>query len=70
MQKTGPKKDRNCMDLTEAENSKKRWQAYTEELYKEDLYDPENHDAVITHLEPYPVLQSQVDLRKHHYEQS
>ena len=63
-------KDRNGMDLTEVEDIKKRWQEYTEELYKEDLYDPENHDAVITHLEPYPVLQSQVDLRKHHYEQS
>ena len=40
------------MDLTEAEDSKKRWQEYTEELYKKDLHDPDNHDGVITHLEP------------------
>ena len=40
------------MDLTEAEDIKKRWQAYTEELYKKDLHDPDNHDGVITHLEP------------------
>ena len=40
------------MDLTEAEDIKKRWQEYTEELYKEDLHDPDNHDGVITHLEP------------------
>ena len=40
------------MDLTEAEGTKKRWQAYTEELYKKDLYDPDNHNGVITHLEP------------------
>ena len=40
------------MNLTEAEDIKKRWQAYTEELYKKDLYDPDNHDGVITHLEP------------------
>ena len=45
-------KDRNGMDLTEAEDTKKRWQEYTEELYKKDLHDPDNHDAVITHLEP------------------
>ena len=45
-------KDRNGMDLTEAEDIKNRWQEYTEELYKKDLYDPENHDGVITHLEP------------------
>ena len=44
-------KDRNGMDLTEAEDIKKRWQEYTEELYKDDLREPENHDAVITHLE-------------------
>ena len=44
-------KDRNCMDLTEAEGIKKRWQEYTEELYKTDLHDPDNHDGVITHLE-------------------
>ena len=45
-------KDRNGMDLTEAEDIKKRWQEYTEELYKKDLQDPDNHDGVITHLEP------------------
>ena len=44
--------DRNGMDLTEAEEIKKRWQEYTEELYKKDLHDPDNHDGVITHLEP------------------
>ena len=43
--------DRNGMELTEAENIEKRWQEYTEELYKKDLYDPDNHDGVITHLE-------------------
>ena len=48
----GTIKDRNGMDLTEAENIKKRWQEYTEELYKKDLHDPDNHDRVITHLEP------------------
>ena len=45
-------KDRNGMDLTEAEDIKKRWQEYTEELYKKYHYDPDNHDGVITHLEP------------------
>ena len=45
-------KDRNGMDLTEAEDIKKRWHEYTEELYKKDLHDPNNHDGVITHLEP------------------
>jgi len=48
----GSIKDRNGRDLTEAEDIKKRWQEYTEELYKKDLYDPDNHDGVITHLEP------------------
>ena len=48
----GTIKDRNGMDLTEAEDIKKRWQQYTEELYKKDLHDPDNHDDVITHLEP------------------
>ena len=42
-------KDRNCMDLTEVEDVKKRWQEYTEELYKKYLHDPDNHDCVITH---------------------
>ena len=50
--KMGSKKDRNCRDLTEAADIKKRWQEYTEELYKKDLHDPDNHDGVITHLEP------------------
>ncbi|MFH7212659.1 hypothetical protein ACHWHK_27495, partial [Klebsiella pneumoniae] len=50
--KMGSIKDRNGMDLTEAEDIKKRWQEYTEELNKEDLHDPDNHDGVITHLEP------------------
>ena len=45
-------KERNGMDLTEAEDIKKRWQEYTEELYKKDLHDPDNHDIVITHQEP------------------
>ena len=45
-------KNRNCMDLTEAEDTKKRQQKYTEELYKKDLHYPDNHDGVITHLEP------------------
>ena len=49
--KMGSIKDRNCMDLTEAEEIKKRWQEYTEELYKKDLHNPDNHDGVITHLE-------------------
>ena len=50
--KMGTIKDRNGMDLTEAEDIKKRWQEYTEEIYKKDLHDPDNHDGVITHLEP------------------
>ena len=50
--KMGSIKDRNGIDLTEAEDIKKRWQEYTEELYKKDLHDPDNHDGVITHLEP------------------
>ena len=50
--KMGTIKDRNGMDLTEAEDIKKRWQEYMEELYKKDLHDPDNHDGVITHLEP------------------
>ena len=49
--KMGSIKDRNCMDLTEAENIKKRWQEYIE-LYKKDLHNPDNHNGVITHLEP------------------
>ena len=50
--KMGTVKDRNGRDLTEAEDIKKRWQEYTEELYKKDLHDQDNHDGVITHLEP------------------
>ena len=50
--KMGSIKDRNCMDLTEAEGIKKRWQEYTEELYKKHLQDPDNHDGVFTCLEP------------------
>ena len=65
--KMGTIKDRNGMDLTEAEDIKKRWQEYTEELYKRDLHDPYNHDGMITHLEP-DILEC--GLRKHHYEQS
>ena len=49
--KMGTIKDRNGMDLTEAEDIKKRWQEYTEELHKKDLHDPDNHDGMITHLE-------------------
>ena len=63
-------KDRNVMDLTEAEDIKKRWQEYPE-LYKKDLHDPDNHDGVITHLEPDILeCESQVSLRKHHYKPS
>ena len=50
--KMGSISDRNGMDLREAEDIKKRWQEYTEELYKKDLHDPDNHDGVITHLKP------------------
>ena len=52
-------KDRNGMDLTEAEDIKKRWQEYTEELYKKDHHDPDNHDDVIINLEPY-ILECEV----------
>ena len=48
----GSIKDRNDVDITEAGDIKKRWQEYTEELYKKDFHDPDNHDGVITHLEP------------------
>ena len=71
----GTIKDRNGMDLTEAEHTKTRWQEYTE-LYKKDLNGADNHDGVITQLEPdilaplHPGVQSQVGLKKHHYEQS
>ena len=55
----GTIKDRNGMDLTEAEDIQKRWQEYIEELYKKDLHDPDNHNGVITHLEPY-ILECEV----------
>ena len=59
------------MDLTETEDIKKRWQEYTEELFKKDLHDPENQDGLITQLEPdIPGVQSQMGFRKHHCEQS
>ena len=58
------------MDLTEAEDIKKRLQEYTEELYKKDLHDPDDHDGVITHLEPDILEHGQVGIRKHHYEWS
>ena len=69
------------MDLTEAEAIKKRWQEYTEELYKKDLHDPDNHYGMITHIEPdvtnhsprlqtLPGMRSQVGFRKHHYKAS
>ena len=67
----GSTKHRNGRDLTEAEEIKKRWQEYTEKLYKNDLHDPDNHDGVITHLEP-DILECEVKwaYRKHHNEQS
>ena len=64
--KRGTLKDRNGMDLTEAEDIKKRWQEYTEELYKKDLHDQDNYSGVITHLESDILECSQVSLRKHH----
>ena len=69
--KTDSITERNGMDTTEAEDIKKRWQEYTEELYKKDLHNPENHKGVFTHthLEP-DILECQVGFRKHHYEQS
>ena len=65
--KMGSIMDRNGMDLTEA--IKKRWQEYTEELYKRDLHNPDDYDGVIAYLEP-DILECEVGLRKHHYEQS
>ena len=59
--KMGSIKDRNGMDLIEAEDIKKRWQEYTEELYKKDFHDPDNHDGVITDLEP-DILECEVNL--------
>ena len=68
--KMGTMKDRNGMDLIEAEDIKKRWQEYTEELDKNDLHDPDNHDRLMIHLVPDILECGQMDLRKHHYEQS
>ena len=66
----GKIKDRNSTDLTEAEDIKKKLQEYTEELYKKDLNDPDNHDGVITHLKP-DILECEVKWAlKHYYEQS
>ena len=68
--KMGTIKDRNGMDLTEADDINKMWQNHKEELYKKDLHDPDNHDGVSTHLEP-DILECKVKcLRKHHYKQS
>ena len=67
--KMGTIKDRDDMDQTEAEDIKK-WQEYTEELYQRDVHNPENHDVVITHLEPDILECSQMGLTKHHYKQS
>ena len=67
--KMGSIKDRNGMDLTEAEDIKKRWHEYTEELYKKDLYNPDDHYGVITHLEPDIWNVKSSGLRKHHYQQ-
>ena len=58
--KMGSIKGRNCMDLTEAEDIKKRWREYTEELYKKDLNDPDNHDGVVNHLDP-DILECEVN---------
>ena len=59
MQRWAQKKDRNGMDLIEAEDNKKMWQEYTKELYKKDLHDPDNQDGMITYLEPH-ILQCKV----------
>ena len=68
--KMGSIKDRNGMDLTEAEEIKKRWQEYIEELYKKGLNDSDNHDGVVTHLEPDSGVWSQEGLKKHYYKQN
>ena len=65
----GTIKDRNGKDLTEAEEIKKKWQEYTEELYQKSLKNPDNSDGMVTHLEPDILgMWSQVGLRKHYYE--
>ena len=63
-------KDRNGMDLTEADDIKKRCQEYTEEWYKKDLHDLDSHDGVIAQIEPDMLECEDMELRKHHYEQS
>ena len=69
--KMGLIKDRNGMDLTEAEDIKKKWQEYTEQLYKNDLHDPDNHDGVVNSPRVrHPGMCSQGGFRKHQYEQS
>ena len=69
MQKWGSVNYRNGMNLTEAEDIKKTWQEYTEELFKKDLHDPDNHDGD-SPTARHPGMCSQVGLRKHHCEQS
>ena len=69
-QKMGLMKDRNGMNLKKAEDIKRKWQEYTEELYKKDLNDPDNRDGVITHLEPDILECKDKWARKHHYKQS
>ena len=66
----GSIKDRNGMALTEAEDIKKRWKEYTEELYKKDLHSPYNHDGVITHLDQTSWNVKSSGPEKHHYKQS
>ena len=67
----GKIKDRNSKDPTEVDEMKKRWQEYTEELYKKGLNDPDNHGGVVTLLRArHPGVQSQLGLRKHHYKQT
>ena len=69
-EKMGSTKDRNGMNLIEAEDIKSRWQEYTEELYKKDLHDPDNHDGVITYLSQTSWNVKSSGLRNHYYEQS
>ena len=66
----GSIKDRNGMDLTEADDIKKRWQEYTEELYKKYLHDRDNHDGDHSPRARHPGMRSQASLRKNHYEQN
>ena len=63
-------KGKSGKDLTEREMIKKRWQEYTEEVYKKNLYDPDNHDGGITPRAGHPGVEDEVGLRKHHYQQS